>query len=104
MRTKGATSNVWVSLRALNKLFNEDAMILVARRFAQQNNLIGKAVYATNDTIEASGNQPALEEGCSIQENIEEEPEVASGDTCTNCGNPIDHNEPHMQCDNCREK
>lgn len=28
--------------------------------------------------------------------------EFKGGDNCTQCGNPIQHNEPHVQCDSCR--
>ncbi len=75
MRTKGATSNVLVSLRQLNALFNQDAMIPVARRFADQNNLIGKAMQATDDNLKAAGNQPAIEEKIAITE-VSDEPEL----------------------------
>lgn len=26
------------------------------------------------------------------------------GDVCTQCGNPIDHDDPHTVCDKCRAK
>ena len=68
MRTKGATSNVLVRLSELNKQFNESAMIPVARRFANENGLIGQAIHATNDNLKAAGNQPAIEEKIAIQE------------------------------------
>lgn len=72
MRTKGATSNVLVSLRQLNQQFNPDAMIPIARRFANENGLIGRAIHATDENIKAAGNAPALEEKVSIQEVVEE--------------------------------
>jgi hypothetical protein len=33
-------------------------------------------------------------------------PEIApgAGDVCATCGNPIAHNEPHLVCDDCRER
>lgn len=71
MRTKGATSNVLVSLAQLNHLFNGNAMIPVARRFANENNIYGQAMIANNNNLQAAGNQPALEEKIALQE-IEE--------------------------------
>jgi hypothetical protein len=71
MRTKGATSNVLVSLKNLNRLFNAEAMIPVARRFADENGLLGKAMHATDENLRAAGNQPALEERVAIQEVVE---------------------------------
>lgn len=68
MRTKGATSNVLIRLSELNKQFNEAAMIPVARRFANENGLIGQAIHATNDNLKAAGNAPAIEERIAIQE------------------------------------
>lgn len=68
MRTKGATSNVFVSLRDLNRLFNDDAVIPVARRFANENHLLGKAMPATEENIKAAGNQPAIEEHIALTE------------------------------------
>jgi len=79
MRTKGATSNVLVSLRQLNKLFTEDAMIPIARRFANQNHLLGKAMHATDENLMAAGNQPALEEKIAVTE-VVEEPNAGVGD------------------------
>lgn len=76
MRTKGATSNVYVTLGQLNKLFNENALIPVARRFADQNHLIGKAIAATTENLAMAGNQPAIEEKVSITEIVEVEPTV----------------------------
>ena len=72
MRTKGATSNVLVSLRQLNQLFNESAMIPVARRFADQAGLLGKAMIANDENLKAAGNQPAIEEKCAITEVVED--------------------------------
>lgn len=85
MRTKGATSNVLVSLDALNKLFTPNAMIPVARRFADQHNLIGRAMQANDDNLKAAGNQPAIEEKIAIQE-IEDTPvetEQTTGESTT---------------------
>jgi len=67
-------------LKRLNEIFNEDAQILIARRFANQNGLTGKAIYATDDNITAAGNQPAIEEVCSIQEVVEDEPDHSLGE------------------------
>jgi hypothetical protein len=68
MRTKGATSNVLVPLWKLNEIFGPSAMIPVARRFADQNNIIGKAMSATDDNIKAAGNAPAIEERIALTE------------------------------------
>lgn len=32
------------------------------------------------------------------------EPEYDEGDLCTSCRRPINHNDPHMTCENCRSK
>lgn len=29
------------------------------------------------------------------------EPPTDGGDNCVRCGNPIDHNDPHLYCSNC---
>lgn len=68
MRTKGATSNVWVKMSDLKERFNDNALILVARRFANDNKIQGVAVTGTRETIQASGNQPAVEEIVSVTE------------------------------------
>lgn len=52
-------------------------MIPVARRFADENHLIGKAMQATEENLRAAGNQPAIEEKVAIQEIVDtSEPEV----------------------------
>ena len=79
MRTKGATSNVSIKLSDLNRLLQPDAVVLIARRQADQLGLTGKGVYASNDEINAAGNQPALVEKIAIQE-IVEEPNAGVGD------------------------
>ena len=71
MRTKGATSNVLVSLKKLNQLLNPDAMIPIARRFANQIGIRGKAMIATDENLMAAGNQPAIEEKIAITELVE---------------------------------
>ena len=72
MRTKGATSNVAVRLSDLNQVLQPNAIVLVARRQADQLGLIGRANKATEENIVAAGNQPAIEEKCAITEIIEE--------------------------------
>jgi len=72
MRTKGATSNVFVTLRQLNELLNEDAIIPVARRFADQLNLLGKPMYTNDESLKAAGNQPAAEEVIPVREVLPE--------------------------------
>ncbi len=74
MRTKGATSNVWVTLQQLNERFNESALIPIARRFADENNLLGEAFHATKENLSLAGNQPAIEEKLSITEIVDEGP------------------------------
>lgn len=82
MRTKGATSNVIVSLRDLNRLLNPDAQIPIARRFANQLGILGKAMIANDENLMAAGNQPAIEEKIPIVELTEvyDEPNAGVGD------------------------
>ena len=74
MKTKGATSFVFVTLDQLNKFFNGNAIIPISRKFANNNHLLGQAMYATNDNIVAAGNPPAIEEKVSIKEVVEDPP------------------------------
>lgn len=74
MRTKGATSNVYVPLHVLNGLFNPNALIPVARRFCDENQIRGQPFMATKDNLKAAGNPPAIEEKVSINEIEPEEP------------------------------
>lgn len=67
-RTRGATSNLIISLKTLNEHFNASANIPIARRFADENGLLGKAVRATERNLKAAGNQPVIVEKISIQE------------------------------------
>jgi len=75
MRTKGATSHIFVSLAELNAKFKPDAIIPIARRFADLNGLNGKAAFATTETMVAAGNQPALEEKIQLVESVEPQEE-----------------------------
>jgi hypothetical protein len=68
MRTKGATSNVLVTLKQLNQLFQPDAQIPIARKFANSHGLIGRAIYTTNESMEAAGNPLAVEEKIPLTE------------------------------------
>lgn len=52
-------------------------MIPVARRFADENHLIGKAMQATEENLRAAGNQPAIFEKCAVTEILESEPEIS---------------------------
>lgn len=74
-RTRGATSNIFVTLRELNCYLNPDAQIPIARRFANQIGLIGKAMLATEENLKAAGNAPAIEEKCAIVEIVDDSPE-----------------------------
>ena len=47
-------------------------MIPVARRWANENGLIGQAIHATSSNLQAAGNGPAIEEKIAIQEVVEE--------------------------------
>lgn len=73
MRTKGATSCVFVRLSDLNKMFGPDALIPINRQFANQNMMQGRAMYATPDNLGAAGNQPAVHEVIPVRELQEEE-------------------------------
>lgn len=73
MRTKGATSNVTVKLSDLNRLLNQNAVIPIARRFANSIGLVGEAMAATKSNINSVGNQPALEESIALVEVTENE-------------------------------
>jgi hypothetical protein len=68
-RTIGATSNVLISLKTLNDTFQKNAMIPVARRFADSNGLIGDPLRITNTSLNSSaGDQPEVVEKIEIQE------------------------------------
>lgn len=75
-RTKGSTSNVQVRLADLNRLLQPDAIILIARRQADQLGLHGKAVYTNSETINAASNPPAIEEKVQIREVVDNGPEI----------------------------
>lgn len=61
-RTPGATSCVLIPLKKLNEVLGPEALIPVSRRFANGNQLLGKAEYATPDNVKALVNPPAVEE------------------------------------------
>lgn len=75
MRTKGATSCVYVKLSDLNKMFGPDALIPINRQFANQNMVTGRAMYATDENLKSAGNQPAVQEVIAVRELKDEEPE-----------------------------
>lgn len=62
MRTAGATSCVQVTLAQLNEVLQPSATVLISRRQANMLGLIGKAEFASNETLKAAGNQPAIAE------------------------------------------
>jgi len=72
MRTKGATSHIAVKLSDLTKRLQPDAIVYIWRRQADQLGIGGKADYANNSTLGASGNTIAVEESIVIQEAREE--------------------------------
>ncbi len=68
MRTKGATSTVAVTLKQLNEMLQPNAIVFISRRQADQLGILGQAVKLTRETIQAGGNQPAVEEIIPVQE------------------------------------
>jgi hypothetical protein len=56
-RTKGAGSFVRVSLRELNRLLREDAIVIVNRRYAELIGLDNENFIATTENIKAAGQQ-----------------------------------------------
>ena len=56
-RTKGAVSFLAINLRELNRVLREDAIVMVARRYAEQLHLDGKPMSASTKNIEAYGKQ-----------------------------------------------
>jgi hypothetical protein len=56
------TSYTWVTLNELNRHFRGDALIPVSRKWLTQNNLSGRPIEMNHATLQASGNQPLVEE------------------------------------------
>ena len=71
-RTKGAGSFVKVSLRELNRLLREEAVVIINRRYAELIGLENENFIATTDNIKAVGQQVEIKES-----NLEEQPATA---------------------------
>lgn len=56
------------------------------------------------EACEAIGREPKVAKDEEPTEDPNAEPERPSGDVCTQCGEPIDHSEPHYVCEECRRK
>ena len=52
-KKKGATSFVKVTLRELNRVLKEDAVVIVSRRFAEALDLEGEKFSATTNALSA---------------------------------------------------
>ena len=60
-KTKGASSFVAVTLRELNPVLKEDAVIVVSRKYAEQLELDSKPMYPRNKNLEANSKQIDVE-------------------------------------------
>jgi hypothetical protein len=56
-RTKGAGSFVKVSLKELNRLLREEAVVIINRRYAELIGLANEDFVATTENIKAAGEQ-----------------------------------------------
>ena len=61
-RTKGAGSFAKVSLRELNRILREDAVVIINRRYAEFLSLNCQTFKATTENIKAVANQIDIQE------------------------------------------
>ena len=61
-RTKGAGSFVKVSLKELNRLLREEAIVIINRRYAELIGLDNENFIATTENIRAAGQQLDFQE------------------------------------------
>ena len=97
---------------ALNvNLFRDPAGNVLVWRTGSWDGQIGN-VYDIKGTVKAHGDYKGIKQTdlarCVVEAETDPnaEPPVneAAGDVCTQCGAPIDHNEPNMQCEACRSR
>ena len=70
-RTKGAGSFVQVSLKELNRVLREDAIVIINRRYAEMIGLQNQKFVATTENIQNVSTQVDVQE-----HNLEEETEI----------------------------
>lgn len=59
---------------------------------------LGKKIATAINEVQNKRSEPATRHEDNVAEpTIDEQ----GGDLCTRCGNPIDHNDPHMYCSEC---
>jgi hypothetical protein len=92
-------------------LFKDAAGNVLVWRTGSWDGQVGN-VYDLKATVKEHSNYKGIKQTdlarCKVEAETDpnaEQPEPApGGDLCTTCGKPVDHNEPHTQCEACRER
>lgn len=96
-----------VGMRVLAMLLRDERLrqLLAVKSYVERAECYAlEALHITDAFIAAYRRGPGSLNPYESKRLDEEPPPVQPGDNCTSCGAPIDHKEPHTQCEACREK